>query len=432
MLKTQYPTDYLKKEGINSGANYLSEEEQHIEQIAKDLKQKPNLKRFKRSADNLALPGNFEIKSAIGGGDCFFDSIAQGLKQLKPEMDFTVKSLREVCKRLAIDNQQLRGKVIRDARSIQDPTVIVPNSDISDDELWNIYLASIEYTFEDIEQIRINNPTLYQSLTNLKYGNTLQVPIWGRPDIEGQLICKEYSIELHIVEKLPIVGWSNQVVDGSGSRSVDDIDYNEVDTIRIINRGTNHFEPILNKERIRNAIQQQLQQSSSDNRQPRSDRQSEPGTFDQVNNPVQHPNLDNQPIDSINNRADSSQHQLPAKVSNVRQGLSSDEFVQSKVDSGEHKQQPYSNRQPRSDRQQELGISGQINDPIKQSSSNRNSRSDQQPELKLRSPNQVEGTSGSQLSAQEVKYNKREGTSGIGGQLYEINLSGYRFDFSSG
>ncbi|APR98544.1 ankyrin repeat domain-containing protein [Wolbachia endosymbiont of Folsomia candida] len=271
MLKTQHPTDYFKKKWVNSEVIGPLETKQHIEW--KDWKQRP---RFKRSVDNPSLPDNFEIKSAIGGEDCFFDSVAQGLKQLKPNMEFTVKSIRQVCKQLAVGNQQLKAKVIRDVRSSHDPTMVPPDSSISDDELWNTYLASIEYTSEDMERMRIENSDLYRSLTSLKYGSALQTPIWGRPDIEGQLICNEYNVKLHIIEKLLHAGWSSQVVDGSVSRSVDDVDYNDVNTIHIINRGTNHFEPILDKTRTRSTAQQS-KQSLPDNYQ------SNPG---------------NQPIDS--------------------------------------------------------------------------------------------------------------------------------------
>ncbi|QUI60444.1 hypothetical protein JKF54_00170 [Wolbachia endosymbiont of Spodoptera picta] len=47
----------------------------------------------------LNLPEGFTIGKAIERGDCFFDAVAQGLKQLNPGTNFTVKSLREVCRK---------------------------------------------------------------------------------------------------------------------------------------------------------------------------------------------------------------------------------------------------------------------------------------------------------------------------------------------
>ncbi|XP_044747420.1 uncharacterized protein LOC123308712 [Coccinella septempunctata] len=219
---------------------------------------------FKGSDDNPELPENFEVGQAIGGGDCFFDSVTQGLEQLKPKIDFSVQILRNVCRRLAIDNQQLRNKVIRDAKNNYDPTVVLPDPSISDDELWNAYLAGIEYTGEDIKILHSNNPSLYESITSLKYGSTLQAPIWGRPDIEGQLICNEYHIKLHIIEKSPRVGYLNQVIDGSVSRSVDSVDYNDINTIHIINKENAHFEPILRTREIQHNKQQSPDSSDYD------------------------------------------------------------------------------------------------------------------------------------------------------------------------
>ncbi|BET34816.1 MULTISPECIES: hypothetical protein [Wolbachia] len=121
----------------------------------------------------LKLPEGFTIGKAIGGGDCFFDAVAQGLRQLRPGMEFTVKSLRQVCKKLTLNDQQLRKQVIQDARNREDSTVILPQPGINDDELWNAYLDSIEYTVEDIEKMKSTNLPLHQALTGSKYGSTL-------------------------------------------------------------------------------------------------------------------------------------------------------------------------------------------------------------------------------------------------------------------
>ena len=109
MFRMQHQADYFKEE-FNLEDGYPLEKEQYIEKMArKNLKQTLNSKRFKRSDDSLNLPEGFRKGEAIGGGDCFFDAVAQGLKRLKPEMDFTVKSLREVCKTFAqsqVENDQ--------------------------------------------------------------------------------------------------------------------------------------------------------------------------------------------------------------------------------------------------------------------------------------------------------------------------------------
>lgn len=195
----------------------------------------------------LKLPEGFIVGKAVGGGDCFFDAVAQGLGQLRPGIEFTVKSLRQVCKKIASGNQQLKNLVIADTRDSCDPTVISADPSISEDRLWNNYLASIEYTVEDVERMKIENPGLYQSFISPRYGSTLKIPIWGRPYIEGRIICNCYNVKLHVIENLCYSGWSSYLIDDRESRSVG-TNFNEKDTIHIINGGNSHFEPVLRKQ----------------------------------------------------------------------------------------------------------------------------------------------------------------------------------------
>ncbi|MFP3022542.1 MAG: ankyrin repeat domain-containing protein, partial [Wolbachia sp.] len=206
----------------------------------------------------LKLPEGFTIGKAIEGGDCFFDAVAQGLRQLSPVMEFTVKFLRQVCKKLALGKQEIKDKVIKDARNRGDDTIVISRVDVSDDELWNAYLARIEYTIEDIEEMKSTNPSLHQELTGLKYGSTLQVPIWGRIEIEGSIICRKYNVKLHVIESNPWYAndkqqepFFHQLIGDSGLRNSGEynkVDYTNSSILHIINRGCSHFEPILRKE----------------------------------------------------------------------------------------------------------------------------------------------------------------------------------------
>lgn len=54
----------------------------------------------------------------------------------------------------------------------------------------------------------------------------MQIPIWGRPEIEGSMICNEYNIKLHVIEDLHICGWSGYLIDELTSKPVS-TDYNE-------------------------------------------------------------------------------------------------------------------------------------------------------------------------------------------------------------
>lgn len=111
-------------------------------------------------------------------------------------------------------------------------------------------MAGIEYTAEDMKGMETQEPHLYKALTNLKYGSTLLVPIWGRPNIEGKMICSKYNVKLHIIENLPNSGYSHQLINELTSRSIDCVDYDEENTIHIINKGASHFELILRKQTL--------------------------------------------------------------------------------------------------------------------------------------------------------------------------------------
>ncbi len=206
---------------------------------------------FTGSNSDLELPGNFATEETYGGGDCFFDSVAKGLRQLKPDIQFTVESLRMVCKDLARDNQAVKEKVINDtgrnlaqspnqscANSFVDP----PHPDVSDDELWDFYLNNIECTRNNIEKINTKDNR------DRRYGSTLHVPIWGRPEIEGQMICQKYNVKLHVIEYHPGVGLLHQIIDSSGSQSVENINYDEENIVHIINENDSHFRAIIRQE----------------------------------------------------------------------------------------------------------------------------------------------------------------------------------------
>ena len=72
----------------------------------KDEEKKEKLNLLLKELRN-GLPEGFKIGTAVGEGDCFFDSVAQGLNELKNKglitgsQGFSVKSLRESCRKYA-------------------------------------------------------------------------------------------------------------------------------------------------------------------------------------------------------------------------------------------------------------------------------------------------------------------------------------------
>jgi ankyrin repeat protein len=76
------------------------------------------------------------------------------------------------------------------------------------------------------------------------------VAVWGRPDIEGRMLCQKYGIKLHVIEKLnadsqELTGC--QLVGSSGSVAVEEHSslYSEPQMIHILNEGQCHFVPVL-------------------------------------------------------------------------------------------------------------------------------------------------------------------------------------------
>ncbi|WP_339045373.1 ankyrin repeat domain-containing protein [Candidatus Mesenet endosymbiont of Agriotes lineatus] len=171
----------------------------------------------KQQSSVLKLPENFEIGKAITNGDCFFDSFRQGLEQLGIKV--SVEQLRGICKEFA-QNNPLK---------------------------W--FIDAIANSRNQDNSVRSEIPSKYAE-------NIMDHNRWGDPDIEGRILCQKYSVELHVGEDHPNVGWIHQIIDGTGSRSIseDEVDYDAVNTIHIVNGGRNHFEPILRSDNQQSRI----------------------------------------------------------------------------------------------------------------------------------------------------------------------------------
>ncbi|WP_264374953.1 MULTISPECIES: OTU domain-containing protein [unclassified Wolbachia] len=151
------------------------------------------IKENKKSSDLLhnlksAYPEKLKIGAAIKTGDCFFDSVAQGLNELniKPDYRFTAKSLRKDCADYARANkkpdQWVYKAVIRDAGEYfvpqKDPDgEVISENGLNKQDKAKSFFKYLEY------------------ITNT---HTADAPIWGRPNIEGRMICDKYKVELYI------------------------------------------------------------------------------------------------------------------------------------------------------------------------------------------------------------------------------------------
>ncbi|MDN5247680.1 MAG: hypothetical protein QWI36_00880 [Wolbachia endosymbiont of Tyrophagus putrescentiae] len=165
-------------------------------------------------------PNTFYKGTAIGNGSCFFDSFRQGLEQQKG-IKVTVEQLREECREFVLHNPPQ----------------------------W--FKDAIANSYDNMGRKR--NEAIEQYTRNILNNNR-----WGDPEVEGRILCEKYGVKLHVMEKNPLHCNNNQqdkflcqLVDNKGSKSVgvDKVNYNDNNTIHIINNGELHFEPLLNKER---------------------------------------------------------------------------------------------------------------------------------------------------------------------------------------
>ncbi|KAB2977699.1 hypothetical protein LBW99_06175 [Wolbachia endosymbiont of Nasonia oneida] len=179
-------------------------------------------------------PNDLKIGVALKTGDCFFDSLAQGLNELniKSGHRFTAKSLRKGCADYAKANKGsdswVYKEVIRGAEGY-----FVPQKD-PDGEV----ISGNGCNKQD------NTKSFFKYLEAIENMATESgsPPIWGRLDIEGRMICAKYKVKIEVIELLeePLKGSTeNQHVIQSEQGEGDSV-------VRIVNYKM-HFVPLLNK-----------------------------------------------------------------------------------------------------------------------------------------------------------------------------------------
>ncbi|GFU91912.1 uncharacterized protein TNCV_4399961 [Trichonephila clavipes] len=156
---------------------------------AKDAKDEKEKEELNKLLDELRerLPESFKIGAAVGEGDCFFDSVAQGLNELKDKglitssEEFNVKSLRKSCRQYAKEELEQPKSSSWLSKALQGEL----EGSIEE------YIPHIEFTAEDIK-----NASSDSEIKILKLENA----IWGRPEVEGKMICKKYGVKIRIIE----------------------------------------------------------------------------------------------------------------------------------------------------------------------------------------------------------------------------------------
>ncbi len=154
---------------------------------------------------------DFTKGSAISDGSCFFDSFRQGLEQLGTEV--TVEQLRKDCLDFA-------------------SKASVPH--------WLQHSLSNDYNIDHKIRPKI---TIDQYKENIIKRET-----WGRPDIEGRILCEKYGVKLCVLEKnsmeSPEFLYSVILNNGLNNGAVSKFSELDKETICMMNDGRNHFEPL--------------------------------------------------------------------------------------------------------------------------------------------------------------------------------------------
>jgi hypothetical protein len=184
------------------------------------------------------LSMGLEFGSAYSEGDCFFDSIAQGLSEAaikiptKNEDQTGCKSLRELCRKYALD---IKNRSVLTGRNWVKEAIKGEQDD------YNQYLLNVRFTHPEIQM---------ESAEKRIHNN---IAIWGRQHIEGRMIAEKLDISLHFIEIQKLEGKlieMHQMVDASSSKSVSPelVNYNDPSVIHIVVYNL-HFVPLLKRKR---------------------------------------------------------------------------------------------------------------------------------------------------------------------------------------
>ena len=186
------------------------------ERQSSSIIEKKDYPNIKKELDN----GNLELGNAYGDGDCFYDAIALGLEAVGISIPVDSnqlghKKLRIICKNYAREKENKENwkwleSAIKADIKIDGVKIAVCNN-------FDTYKIIIEYTQPEMD-IKFNDSELKANEKNGSKDWVHQYAIWGRPHIEGKIICKKLNIKLHVIELIEHnkkIMISHQLIDGN-------------------------------------------------------------------------------------------------------------------------------------------------------------------------------------------------------------------------
>ncbi len=185
------------------------------------------LKNKKMIMDHFAIQSinNITLGEAINDGDCFFDSLLQALKNTNK--DIALKKLRELCYSYYQANKQMVD-------------------DWNKADYGGIDKGKNEYYFVQ-----------YTAQECIKYFHD-RAPIWGRPYVEGRILCHQLNLEgIGVIETLEDPETKNIVpsyhlVTKEGYKGIDEAKFkfylqNKNIPCLVVEQGSLHFVPLQRK-----------------------------------------------------------------------------------------------------------------------------------------------------------------------------------------
>lgn len=242
-------------------AKYVATEVRSIIQIIDDLKQQVNsgftvtvretkiqdemqtvrartgiLKSEDKHASTMktALSTKYEIGTAYDKGDCFFDSVAQQLLAIGVTIPGDLN--QDGCKKIRV----LCNQYLKSDQSKLWAKEKIDNDAKTGGQSFEICLATSAFTQPEMETMKKGD--IFSGLST-----------WGRPQIEGRIICEQFKIKLHVVELSQSDDHQivvHQLIDSTGSKTVSEDEINLQDTNLVhIALYRSHYVPLQPKQR---------------------------------------------------------------------------------------------------------------------------------------------------------------------------------------
>lgn len=185
------------------------------------------------AATITSLPG-FKLGSAKDKGDCFFDSVAQGLHAAgisisKDEGVNPCKKVRLLCddyvrakNKLPPADNWVKKAIAEDAKAKgQD---------------YQTYIAALQFTQQEMEEEK--KKVAFNGLAT-----------WGKPHIEGRILCETLGIKIHLINFVEHEGrliTTHKLIDATGVKDIAETDI-KPDGSKYIHLANycNHYVPLL-------------------------------------------------------------------------------------------------------------------------------------------------------------------------------------------